>query len=497
MKNQLCKFIWLTGMVLLAANMLAVASIFWLGIGLSGLFIVCAAGAFAYFLHRLQKSRDKHEEIGRRMEHLAYHDTLTGLPNRRLFEDRSNLALIRAKRSGQIAAVMFLDLDRFKMVNDSLGHACGDELIRITGERLQSCLREGDTVYRQGGDEFTLLLENISKPEDVRLVASRIHAAMEKPYQLNGKQHHITASVGISLYPTDGETLDELIKHADKAMYGAKKRGRNNYQFFASGLDTLMTYKQEMETALRLALDNGELEMHYQPQYELRSKRIIGVEAMIHWNRAGKQVSSKEWLPVAEETGLIISIGEWALRTSCLKAKQWQAVGFQPLKLSIGLSVAQFNKDNLVERITEILAEVSLDAKCIELDLAEGISMLSVQNVGEKLRLLKQLGLRIAMDDVCAGIFSGVSSQQAPMDTIKLDSNLIRNLPEDRENQTLAVAITEMAERLQLNLIAKGVDTQEQLAHLYNLRCIEVQGELFSGPLMDRDFEHLMQKQAG
>jgi diguanylate cyclase (GGDEF)-like protein len=497
MKNQLSKYAWLTGMILLAVNILAAASIFWLGIGLGGLFMGCAAGAFVYFLHCLLESRDRHEDIGRRMEHLAYHDALTGLPNRRLFEDRLNLALIRSKRSGQIAAVMFLDLDRFKMVNDSLGHACGDELIRITGERLQSCLREGDTVYRQGGDEFTLLLENISKPEDVRLVASRIHAAMEKPYQLNGQELHITASVGISLYPTDGETLDQLIKHADKAMYGAKKRGRNNYQFFASGLDTLMTYKQEMEADLRLALDNEELEMHYQPQYELSNKRIIGVEAMIRWNRAGKQVSSKEWLPVAEETGLIISIGEWALRTACLKAKQWQAVGFQPLKLSIGLSVAQFKKDNLVERITEILAEVGLDAKCLELDLAEGISMLSVQSVGEKLHLLKQLGLRIAMDDVCAGIFSGVSSQQVPMDTIKLDSSLIRNLPEDRENQTLAVAITEMAERLKLNLIAKGVDTKEQLAHLYNLRCKEVQGELFSGPLMDSDFENLMQRQAG
>jgi diguanylate cyclase (GGDEF)-like protein len=497
MKNQLSKYAWLTGLVLLAVNMLAAVSIFWLGIGWSGLIIACAAGAFAYYLHSLLESRDKHEEISRRMEHLAYHDAMTGLPNRRLFEDRLNLALIRAKRSGQIAAVMFLDLDRFKLINDSLGHACGDELIRITGERLQSCLREGDTVYRQGGDEFTLLLENISKPEDVRLVANRIHAIMEEPYRFNGAEHHITASVGISLYPIDGETLDELIKHADKAMYGAKKRGRNNFQFFASGLDTLMTYKQEMETALRLAFDNGELEMHYQPQYELSNKRIIGVEAMIHWNREGKEVSSKEWLPVAEETGLIISIGEWALRTACLKVKQWQAIGFQPLKLSIGLSVAQFKKDNLVERITEILAEVGLDAKCVELDVAEGISMLSVQKVGEKLRLLKQLGLRIAMDDVCAGIFSGASSHQVPMDTIKLDSNLVRDLPEDRENQTLAVAITEMAERLNLNLIAKGVETQEQLAHLFNLRCKEVQGELFSGPLMESDFEHLMQQQAG
>jgi diguanylate cyclase (GGDEF)-like protein len=392
---------------------------------------------------------------------------------------------------------MFLDLDRFKLVNDSLGHACGDEMIRITAQRLQSCLREGDTVYRQGGDEFTLLLENISKPEDVRVVASRIHAEMEKSFSLNGEPHHITASVGISLYPTDGETLDELIKHADKAMYGAKKRGRNNSQFFASGLDTLMAHKQEMETALRHALEKGEMELHYQPQYELSNKRIIGVEAMIHWNRAGQQTSIAEWLPVAEETGLSVPIGEWALRTACLKAKHWQTVGFQPLKLSIGLSVAQFKKDNLVERISEILAEIGLDPHCIELDLAEGISMLSVQKVGEKLHLLKQLGLRIAMDDVCAGIFTGSNTQQAPMDTIKLDSSLIRDLPDDRENQTLAVAITEMAERLHLNLIAKGVDTQKQLDLLCTLRCKEVQGKLFSGPLMDSDFEYLMLQQAG
>jgi diguanylate cyclase (GGDEF)-like protein len=495
MKNLPSQTAWLTGMALLAVNMLAIASFFWLRLGWSLLLISCAAGGFAYFLRCVLASRDKHEEIGKHMEHLAYHDTLTGLPNRRLFEDRLNLALIRAKRSGQIAAVMFLDLDRFKMVNDSLGHSYGDELIRITGERLQSCLREGDTVYRQGGDEFTLLLENISKPEDVRLVASRIHVAMEKPYLLNGEQHHITASVGISLYPTDGDTLDELLQHADKAMYGAKKRGRNNYQFFASGLETLMAHKQEMDNALRHAIDNREMELHYQPQYELSNKRIIGVEAMIHWNRAGKQISSAEWLPVAEETGLSIMIGDWALRTACLKVKQWQTLGLKPLRLSIGLSVAQFKKDNLVEQITGILAETRLDAESLELDLAEGISLLSVQNVAEKLRLLKQLGLRITMDDVCAGIFTGSNSQQAPMDTIKLDSSLIRDLPEDRENQTLAVAITEMAERLQLNLIAKGVNTQEQLDHLTHLHCKEVQGELFSGPLMDSDFEHLMQRQ--
>jgi diguanylate cyclase (GGDEF)-like protein len=461
----------------------------------SGLLLLAGiAMFFAYSLRRLLESRNRYEDLSREMEHLAYHDTLTGLPNRRLFEDRLRLALVRSKRSRQLAAVLLLDLDKFKVINDTFGHSSGDELIRITAERLRSCLREGDTVYRQGGDEFTMLLENIARPEDVRLVVSRIHAVLEKPYELNGHIHLVTASVGISLYPTDGQTLDELMAHADAAMYSAKKRGRNNYQFFTPGLDALMAGRQDTEMGLRHALDRGEMELCYQPQYELSTKQITGMEAVLLWRRLGKGIQPlNEWLSVAEETGLMVSIGEWMLYKACLQAKLWQQQGHQPLKLSIGLSVAQFKKDDLVDRIDTILQETGFEAKYLELDLAEGISTLSVQMVGEKLRSLKQLGLRITMDDVCAGIFIRSNSDQVPMDTIKMDSTLIRDLPEDRENQTLAVAITAMAERLQLNLIAKGIDTQEQYELLYSLECKEGQGELFGGPLNAKEFEVLLQ----
>jgi diguanylate cyclase (GGDEF)-like protein len=488
---------------LLLAVVLGGAALLCLAVTLQYLFVREALGLlllagiamfFAFSLRRLLDARNKYEDLSREMGHLAYHDALTGLPNRRLFEDRLRLALVRAKRSRQLAAVLLLDLDKFKVVNDMFGHSSGDELIRITAGRLQGCLREGDTVYRQGGDEFTMLLENIARPEDVRLVASRIHAALEKPYELNGHLHFVTASVGISLYPTDGQTLDELMAHADTAMYMAKDRGRNNYQFFTPGLDALMAGKQDIEMGLRHALDRGEIELCYQPQYQLSTKQIIGMEAVLQWRRQGQGIQPlNEWLPVAEETGLMVSIGEWTLYKASMQAKSWQQQGHQPLKLSIGLSVAQFKKDNLVDRLEAILQETGLEPKYIELDLAEGISALSVQMVGEKLRTLKQLGLRIAMDDVCAGIFIRSNSDQVPMDTIKLDSALIRDLPEDRENQTLAVAITAMAERLGLNLIAKGVDTQAQYELLHSLECKEGQGELFSAPLNAKEFEELIQ----
>jgi diguanylate cyclase (GGDEF)-like protein len=450
----------------------------------------CIGMGFAYLIRHLLQTRDNYKAKSLVLEHIAYHDMLTGLPNRRLFDDRLHQAILHAKRNGQLLAILFLDLDKFKVVNDTLGHASGDTLIRCTGERLLSCLREGDTVYRQGGDEFTVLLEYIAKPEDVRIVVTRIQSALEQPFILDGNTIYVTASIGIAIYPNDGESMDQLMMHADTAMYGAKERGNNNYQFFAPEMDALIAGKVELETALRQALGRGEMEIHYQPQYHLTSKSLVGMEAIICWRRPEMGILlSREWQWIAEETGLIISIEEWALLDACKQVKSWQNQGFASAKLSMGISLTHFKRASLVERISAILEESGLDPKQIELDLADGVSSLSVHEVTDKLQQLKRIGIGIAMDDLCAGLLSNL--KRLPIDTLILDSTLIRDLAKDHENEALAVAIIAMAERLQVNLIAKGVETQEQLELLQKLNCKEAQGHHLSNPLTASEFQDL------
>jgi diguanylate cyclase (GGDEF)-like protein len=452
---------------------------------------VCIAYLYRRSERALAQAQLKIVEV----EHLAYHDKLTGLPNRRLFDDRLSQALLHAKRSGQLAAVLFLDLDKFKDVNDLLGHAVGDVLIQITGERLLSCVREGDTVYRQGGDEFTVLLEYITKPEDVRVVAARIQAALEKPFLLGGQLRYITASIGIAVYPGDGESMEQIMKHADSAMYRAKDSGPNKYRFFAPEMDARIATKADLEDELRLALINEELELNYQPQFDLMTNALAGMELKIVWKRKGKGLVPEEaWRPIAEDTGLMVGIGEWAMHKACRQQKHWQNEGLPALKLSVYLSIGQFKKDNLVDRIALLLNETELNPGHLELDLADGISSLAVHEVTEKLQQLKELGVGIAMDDLCAGLFTLSNLKHLPMNTLKMDSALIRDLDKDRENQALAVAISSMADRLHVNLIAKGVETKEQLKRLQELKCKEAQGGLFSQALPANEFRLLLER---
>ncbi|MCD1260055.1 EAL domain-containing protein [Paenibacillus athensensis] len=484
----------------------AVISVLLAAAAVAGLFLepgtltllLLQSGVLLVFTHRIRHlllARDAYKEVSREMEYMAYHDVLTGLPNRRLFDDRLRQGLIHAKRKGHLAAVLFLDLDRFKEVNDTLGHSSGDALIRHAGERLLHCLREGDTVYRQGGDEFAILLDYINKPEDAHLVALRIQHALETPFQLEGHPVAVTASMGIALYPLDGETPQELMEHADEAMYRAKQRGDNHFQFFAPEINAMVASKLELEEGLRHALERGEMELHYQPQYELSDSRLVGMEAVLRWVRPGRGLMAQhEWVRTAEESGLIAPIGEWALRTACVQAQAWRAMGFPSLKLTMGITAGQFRQEHFLDVVAEALKESGLPPEMLEFDLAEGICALSVQEVRDKLRILKAFGLRIVLDDLSLGLFASPSAEQVPLDTLKLDSNLIRDLPEDRENQALASAIMRMAQRLDLKLVAKGVETKAQLEHLQHLQCQEVQGQLFSNPLAPSAFAELLKQ---
>ncbi|WP_187274084.1 bifunctional diguanylate cyclase/phosphodiesterase [Paenibacillus sp. N3.4] len=487
----------LLGFILLIVNLLATASYSLharviIGILVQTVICLFFAGGMRYLL----LSKQQQEEQSRHLALLAYHDTLTGLPNRRLFDDRLKQALLHAQRSEQLAAVMFLDMDRFKDVNDTLGHAFGDQLIRSAGERLLSCLRESDTVYRQGGDEFTILLESFTKPEDVRMVASRIQAALEEPFILQGLPVSITASIGIALYPLDGLKSEELLRHADEAMYIAKNQGNNQFQFYASDIDALVKQKAYLETELRCALENVQFELRYEPQYDLSTDRLIGMEATIHWSKGqSPPLQDIDWKKVAEELGLMVPIGMWVLRTACAQMRSWQDNGFAAMRVTVAITASQFKAEHFIEELAAVLSETGIDSIQVELDLTESITSSNVRKANEKLLMLKKLGVHIAMDDLCTGLFTRSGLERMPLDRVKLDQTLIRDLVDDDENQLLAAAIIRMAQRLGLNLIAKGVDTPEQLACLRHLQCTEAQGKLFSSPLEPKEFVRLFHEE--
>ena len=493
-KVQTLAYLGVLGFFLLTVNLLAAASFsFSPYVFIHMLFQALICLFFAKSIRHLLLTSKEQEEKSKQLAFLAYHDTLTGLPNRRLFNDRLERALLHAKRNEQLAAVMFLDMDRFKDVNDSLGHAYGDRLIRLAAERLLGCLRGSDTVYRQGGDEFTILLESFAKPDDARVVASRIQMALEEPFILDGMPVTITASIGIALYPLDGQLPEQLMAFADEAMYAAKNRGHNQFQFYASDIDAMVKSKAHIEKELRLAIDNNQFEILYQPQYEITNRKLIGMEAIIHWSKGDNLLAlSMDWKKAAEEMGFMIPIGKWAVRTACRQMRIWQAEGYTPLRMTLAVTASQFKDENFIEEIAVVLKETGLDPMLVELDLTESITSSNVHEASEKLIMLKKIGVRIVMDDLCTGLFTRSGLEGMPMDSIKLDSTLIRDLVDDDENQLLAAAIIRMAHRLGLNLIAKGVETEEQLEHLRLLQCTEVQGMLFSSPLGTEQFMRLM-----
>lgn len=436
-------------------------------------------------------SERKHAE--EKIKHLAYHDPLTGLPNRTLFKDRLNLALANVHRNQEMLAVMFLDLDRFKIINDTLGHDVGDRVLRGVSRRLSTLINESDTLSRMGGDEFVLLLPRLSQVDDVVKLSMKILETLNPTFYFEGIELHISTSIGIAIYPNDGNDSKTLLKNADSAMYKAKEQGRNTYQFYTPSMNATASARLEMENNLRLALKRKEFVVFYQPKVDIETRKIVGMECLLRWQHPYLGlVSPMDFIPLAEETGLIVPIGEWVMREACTQNKEWQDKGFSPLRVAVNLSARQFHHQNLVDTVAKILDESNLDPRWLELEITESIAMKKEAYTFTMLRNLKSMGISISLDDFGTGYSSLSYLNRFPIDTIKIDKTFISQISAASDSKPIIIAAIAMAQSLNLKVIAEGVETLEQLTFLKENGCNEIQGYLFSKPLPGQDFEKLM-----
>ncbi len=418
------------------------------------------------------------------LDYLAFHDPLTNLPNRALFRDRLEQSLNRAHRQGSQVALLFLDLDRFKTINDSLGHTLGDRLLKEVSTRLGGCAREIDTVARLGGDEFTIILEDLAHPDQAVLVAQKVLDVLVEPFTVDAREFHITASIGIALYPLDEREPDALIKAADTAMYHAKEAGRNSYQFYSSAMTARVTQRLAVETQLRRALERDEFVLHYQPIVDLSSGRAIGNEALLRWQHSARGlVAPHEFVPVMEETGLILSVGEWVLRQAAQQQRVWGRDGTAPAYVAINLSTRQLMKPDFVGSVVRILKETALEPHSLCLEITESVLLADTQAAGETLKGLKDIGVTIAMDDFGTGFSSLSYLRRFPVDMVKIDREFVRNITTNAPDEALVETIIYMAHRLGLKVIAEGVETETQVALLRKYACDAVQGYLYSVPV--------------
>jgi diguanylate cyclase (GGDEF)-like protein/PAS domain S-box-containing protein len=419
-----------------------------------------------------------------RLTYLAYHDELTGLPNRTLFNDRLSQAMIEARRQGRHVAVILLDVDNFKTVNDTMGHAAGDELLRDIGKRLQVCVRESDTVARFGGDEFGMVLVDLGDPADAIKVAQKILDAFAPPFFVGGRELLVGTSLGITIYPVDADNLEGLTKNADSAMYHAKAKGRNNFQFYAAELTTRAHSRFNMETGLRRALERREFELHYQPTYEMRTGMMTGVEALLRWKNPDLgAMPPADFMALAEESGLIMPIGEWVLRTGCEQLLRWQEQGRHGINLAINLSSMQVRHNRLKQTVSTVLAETGLDPGRILFEVTESLIMDGGSEVAEILTGLKQIGVSITLDDFGTGYSSLSYLKRLPIDALKIDRSFLRDLPGDQDAAAIVRAIVAMAHGMRMKVIAEGVETDEQEAFLRDEGCDEAQGFLRAAPV--------------
>nr|WP_290223456.1 EAL domain-containing protein [Trichocoleus desertorum] len=426
----------------------------------------------------------KREQAATTIRYQAFHDLLTGLPNRICFNNRLLPSLTQAQSSGQNVAVMFLDLDRFKTINDTLGHAVGDHLLQLSAQRIASCLREGDVVARWGGDEFTLLLPNLSCPEAASKIARRVLESLKPAFNLEGHELYITSSIGIALYPQDGEDVPTLLRNADAALYKAKDQGRNNYQFYTTALNAQASARLELESGLHHALERGEFVVYYQPQVNLLNQQITCMEALVRWQHPELGLLDPQgFIPLAEENGLIVRIGEWVLQTACQQAKQWQQAGFVRSRVSVNLSARQFQQPELVEIVARTLAESQLAPEFLELEITETTVMQNADSTREVLHDLDKMGVSLAMDDFGAGYSSLGYLKKFPLHTLKIDQSFIRDLSISSQDAAIVSAVIALGQGLNLNVIAEGVETQAQLERLRSLQCQTIQGYLLSPPL--------------
>ncbi|ABL00595.1 bifunctional diguanylate cyclase/phosphodiesterase [Pelobacter propionicus] len=425
--------------------------------------------------------------------HMAHHDALTGLPNRTLFFDRLRQGLYKKERSGKMLAVIYLDLDRFKIINDTLGHHTGDMLLKEVADRLRGVVRKADTISRLGGDEFTIIIDEIATPADSLLVAEKILHVFSAPFRLEKHEMFITASMGVTLYPNDGDTAEKLLKNADTAMYHAKEEGRNTYQFFSEEMNSRVSERLSMETGLRHALARNEFLLHYQPRVNTTTGRIVGVEALIRWQQPQKGLILPDaFIPLAEETGLIIPIGEWVLRNTCTQARAWQEAGFAQMRISVNISCRQFTHDNLPDTIRGILRETGLQPSCLELEITESVIMLNPERAISLLNELKEMGISIAIDDFGTGYSSLSLLKRLPADILKIDKSFVSGIPGNKSDETLVATIINLGHNMGLGLVAEGVERQEQLHFLEERNCQEVQGYYFSKPLPAETLQPLL-----
>ena len=428
-----------------------------------------------------------------RIEYLANHDALTDLPNRNLLSDRLAQAIVQAHRTGQCLAALVLDLDRFKFINDSYGHPVGDALLKAVAARLKAAIREGDTVARLGGDEFVIMLPGLASSADAEIVVQKVLAQFADPFLVEGHELHVTTSIGMSAYPEDGADSDTLLKAADAALYCAKDRGRNGFQFYTRAMGVEVEERAELESALYRAVERQEFELHYQPKVDLRSGQVRGVEALIRWRRPEVGlIAPDRFIPLAEESGLILPIGEWVLRTACAQVKAWQAAGYPELSMAVNVSARQFRQQDVPELVRAVLADTGLDARYLELELTESVLMQDKETVVRALRRLKRIGVMLSLDDFGTGYSSLSYLKDFPFDSVKIDGSFVRDATNSVVGASLTKSIIAMARSLSLTTVAEGVETEGQLSFLNSNRCDAIQGYYFSRPLPSNELMALL-----
>jgi diguanylate cyclase (GGDEF)-like protein/PAS domain S-box-containing protein len=437
--------------------------------------------------------RKRAEEV---ISYQAYHDILTDLPNRMLFKDRLGLAVIQAKRKVTELAVMFIDLDRFKLVNDTLGHVKGDELLQQTALRLKECLRKGDTLARQGGDEFTIVLPELRDRDDAKAIAEKFLEALQAPFDLDGHEVHISASIGIAIYPGDGESIDELLRHADIAMYQVKALGKNGHSFYHDSMLDVSHQKIALEHSLRRALEHNELEMYYQPQIDVITGRIVGAEGLMRWNHPTRGLlTAGEFLPFAEENGLMLPISDWMLGALCRDMLMWNAAGGQAIRLSLNLSPQYLDRGDFFEKMRGALVRYNISPDQIEVEITENICIRNPQYAIDQLNKLCQLGVSVAIDDFGTGYSSLSYLHRFPIHTIKIDQSFVKEIKEEQGHYPVILAIISIARGLGLTLIAEGVETDVQARYLKANGCLTMQGYLYHRPISLTDFMGVLHAQ--
>lgn len=427
------------------------------------------------------------------LNHLAHHDPLTNLPNQLLLQDRLKHNLRQSDRHGGMLAVLFLDLDRFKNVNDTLGHPAGDDLLRATAKRLSACLRKGDTIARLGGDEFIVILEFIEISQDAAKVAQELLDALARPFNIRGREVFITASIGISLYPGHGDDPTDMVMNADAAMYRAKALSGNNYQFYSTELTDAVLERFSLENSLRRALDRDELRLHYQPQFSFPTGEIVGVEALVRWEHPQMGLLfPDQFIPLAEETGFIDAIGEWVLQNACRQAKHWQSLGLPALRMAVNLASSQIMNPGLLYQVTNCLAETGIQPRHLELEITESSIMSDPGRAIAALRELRALGIGTVIDDFGTGYSSMSYLKRFSLTKIKIDRSFVQDIPDSSQDAAIIKAIITLGHSLSVKVNSEGVESEEQVKLLQSWGCDEWQGYLFSKPVSGDDIEELI-----